>query len=332
MLRSVEVTGLINGADLRKTAVWDGIDMPFCVFFARNAKPSADHRFHYAAPSYEPGLNGGGRFRIDYEAAQPISAARSEKRPWLLKTLSLGTWLDGEVMEGLMNPELKTLIGRWLEWDETGNQTGEGYNRAPRTEKSPGSPQKWVEFLAKLPVFRVPEEGYSIEYASLKTYGDTYGTNAKGEASANMPRREELFQPPLVIVPRAPSDDEFATRGGDHRHQQYLASAQRHRAAMDHRATLDPPAHPYLPPLAGRKMARRTPTPSRPLPLGLKPSLKPQKILLKIRRVTCGLASIHVFRINPSTISPLVLDGRLFSVNGAGVISTADVKTGDNGW
>ncbi len=48
-----------------------------------------------------------------------------------------------------------------------------------------------------------------------------------------------------------------------------------------------------------------------------------------------GSAPTQLWRskqINPSTISPLVLDGRLFSVNGAGVISTADVKTGDNGW
>jgi outer membrane protein assembly factor BamB len=37
-------------------------------------------------------------------------------------------------------------------------------------------------------------------------------------------------------------------------------------------------------------------------------------------------------QLNPSTISPLILDGRLFSVNGAGVVATADIKTGDNGW
>jgi outer membrane protein assembly factor BamB len=37
-------------------------------------------------------------------------------------------------------------------------------------------------------------------------------------------------------------------------------------------------------------------------------------------------------QINPSTISPLVLDGLLFSVNSAGVIATADAKTGDNKW
>lgn len=206
VLRSVEVTGLINGADLRWSSVWKDVKMPFCVFFARNVKPDAEHRFHYASPLNEPDLNGRGRFRIDYEASQPISTTRVETQPWLLKTLSLGTWLDVEVMEGLMNPKLKTLIDRWLEWDATGTRTGEGYNRAP------GSPQKLVEFLATLPVFRVPEDGYQIEYDTLQTYGETYGTNLRGEASANMPRREELFQPPLVIVPRAPGGGEFAPR------------------------------------------------------------------------------------------------------------------------
>ncbi len=37
-------------------------------------------------------------------------------------------------------------------------------------------------------------------------------------------------------------------------------------------------------------------------------------------------------QINPATISPLVVDGRLFSVNGAGVIATADIKTGESQW
>lgn len=48
-----------------------------------------------------------------------------------------------------------------------------------------------------------------------------------------------------------------------------------------------------------------------------------------------GSAPTQLWRakqINPSTISPLVLDGLLFSVNSAGVISTADAKTGDNKW
>lgn len=212
VLNSVEVTGLINGADLRwSSAVWN-VKIPFCMLFARNAKPGPEHRFHYAAPINEPELNGRGRFRIDYESAQPLSIARVEKQPWLLKTLALGTWLDVEVMEGLMNSEPATLINRWLEWDVTGTQTGEGYNRAAPSERGPGSPQTFVEFLAKLPVFKAPQDGFQIEYERLQTYEEIYGSNAKGEVSANMPRRKELFQPPLVIIPQSPGDDPASPR------------------------------------------------------------------------------------------------------------------------
>ncbi|MGB8170583.1 MAG: PQQ-binding-like beta-propeller repeat protein [Chthoniobacteraceae bacterium] len=48
-----------------------------------------------------------------------------------------------------------------------------------------------------------------------------------------------------------------------------------------------------------------------------------------------GAAPTQLWRskqLNPSTISPIVLGDRLFSVNGAGVITTADVKNGDVGW
>lgn len=36
--------------------------------------------------------------------------------------------------------------------------------------------------------------------------------------------------------------------------------------------------------------------------------------------------------INPATVSPLVLGGKIFSINNAGVIATADLKTGEPGW
>jgi outer membrane protein assembly factor BamB len=37
-------------------------------------------------------------------------------------------------------------------------------------------------------------------------------------------------------------------------------------------------------------------------------------------------------QVNPATISPVVLSGRLFSINGAGVLTAADTKTGDPAW
>jgi hypothetical protein len=206
ILRSIQVTGLLNGSDLRKTAVWEGMDAAFCLFFARNVLPKQGQQFEFASPVYEPEPNGRGRFRIDYETARHVSIARVEKQPWLLKTLSLGTWLDVEVMESLVNPSRKTLGQIWLEWDPQGNKTGEGFNRAP------GSPQKFVDFLAKLPVIEPPSNGFQINYSVLRKYGDLYGTNAEGLSCANMPRREALFQQPLVIIARAPGENPQAPR------------------------------------------------------------------------------------------------------------------------
>jgi len=206
VLNSIEVTGLVNGADLRWSSVWKGVKVPFCIFFARNSRPRRDHKFYYATPLNDPELNGLGRFRIDFESAQPLSIARVENQPWLLKTLSLGTWLDVEVMEGLLNPELKTLNERWLEWDATELRTGKGIDR------SPPSSQKYVDFLAHLPFFKPPKEGFAIEYSALKTFGELFGTNAEGQSCAHMPRRPELFAPPVVIVPESPGESSKAPR------------------------------------------------------------------------------------------------------------------------
>jgi outer membrane protein assembly factor BamB len=48
-----------------------------------------------------------------------------------------------------------------------------------------------------------------------------------------------------------------------------------------------------------------------------------------------GEAPEQVWRskqINPATISPIVLGDRIFAINSAGVIATADIKTGDSKW
>jgi hypothetical protein len=201
VLHSVEVTGLINGADLRKTAVWNGIDMPFCVFFARNTKPGPDHRFQYAAPRYDPDVNGGGRFRIDYEAAQPISSTRVESQPWLLKTLSLGTWLDVEVLEALMGACPATLGEQWSVWNPKRDKSGQGYNLSDNV------PMKAVGFLADMLDFEEPDEGFTIEYSELITFNQRHR-----RGSANRPRKEALYQSPLVIIPQSPGEDEEERR------------------------------------------------------------------------------------------------------------------------
>jgi hypothetical protein len=205
VLRSVEVTGLVNGADLRWSAVWKDVKVPFCIFFARNEKPGPDHCFYYATPLNEPDLNGRGRFRIDYEVAQPVSAARVEKQPWILKTLAFGSWLDVELMETLTGTDNQTLDSRWAAWDQRGAKTGKGYDR------SPGLSQKFVDFLADLPVFEPPMQTL-LEATRSRTYGELFGKNSEGQSSAYWPKQKELYQPPLVIVPQSPGSNPKACR------------------------------------------------------------------------------------------------------------------------
>jgi hypothetical protein len=66
--------------------------------------------------------------------------------------------------------------------------------------------------LADLPVFEKPKDGFSVDFAVLKKYGELFGTNSEGQSSAHAPRREEIYQPPLVIVPKAPGDNLFSPK------------------------------------------------------------------------------------------------------------------------
>ena len=200
VLKSIRVTGMLNGSDLRKTAAWEGMDAPFCLFFARNSAPESGPEFQFASPDYEPDLNGRGRIRIDYEAAHQISIERVENFPWLLKTLSLGTQLDVDLMERLLGLQWHTLGVFWKSFDKTMASTGKGYDRSPNLAQKP------AEFLGKLLDFRRHGD-FSINFENLITYQQRYG-----DSTAYRPKTERLYQPPLVIIPKAPGDDAEAPR------------------------------------------------------------------------------------------------------------------------
>lgn len=190
-------TGILNGADLNKTAVWPEVDIAWCVAFAANRQPSENSGFYFSTPCYERPINGSGRFRIDYASVNPLRASDLKDRPWLLKTLTFGTWLDVDVMARISGAFEKTLEERWFIWDSSGDKTGQGYNR------SPGLKQKPARFLAPLLDFERPiKASFSVHWGSLKSYFE----NHKAE-SAYRPKTLALYEPPLVIVPQAPSDD-----------------------------------------------------------------------------------------------------------------------------
>lgn len=200
VLRSVAVTGLINGADLRWSSVWKDVKMPFCVLFAYNAKPEENHRFHYSTPLNEPDLNSEGRFRIDYETAQPISIARIDEQPWILKTLSLGTWLDVEIVELLAKSFPQTLATFWKSWNANLSRTGKGYSLV-------GPKQIPALFLENLKDFCAPELGFSINFDVLVTFKEKNKKTTVYQAKG-----KDLYENPLVIIPQSPGGDDQAPR------------------------------------------------------------------------------------------------------------------------
>lgn len=206
VLEAVHLTGLINGSDLRKTGVWDGMDIPWCLLFARNTRPPAEHRFYYLTPRKEVASNRGGRFRIDYESARLVEAAQVRRDPSLLKTLSLGIWRDVELVGAIRSAFPQTLREVWNAWDPEHVKTGKGYDR------SPNLPQKSAAFLGNLKVFEPAAGEYSIPYGHLTTYEEKYYCS-----TAYRPKTEALYQPPLVIVPQSPGDNPGMPRA-------YLAS------------------------------------------------------------------------------------------------------------
>ncbi|MCB9528677.1 MAG: hypothetical protein H6701_09855 [Myxococcales bacterium] len=100
---------------------------PFCLLFADNTPPPADHVFYLSSPWYEPRLNSHGRVRIDPDAMQPIAPERLIETPWLLKALFRGTGLDVHLIERLLGRGLPTLA-QW--WSAAGLASGDGYQRS----------------------------------------------------------------------------------------------------------------------------------------------------------------------------------------------------------
>ena len=195
ILQGVEITGILNGSSLSDSAVWPGMSQPFMLFFARNRVPAANNHFHFITPHFEKHLNDKGRIRIDYQSAQPVAASEAVKDSRLLKTLAVGTALDVEVVRKLDELEWPTVKSYWK---PPGLYSGLGYNRSPKRDQSDAS------FMHKLPDFIPPANGaFLVDVSLLPKF-----KNSK----AHMPRRMELYTPPLLIVPESPGSSPFSPK------------------------------------------------------------------------------------------------------------------------
>ncbi len=179
LFRALTATGVLNGADLRKTYVWPQINAPFCLLFARNELPRPDHAFYFTSPYREEGLNHQGRLRIDAQAAHPVALSRLRELPELLKVLYRGTALDAEVLQ-------KIRVHRWPSVLQTftEDRTGAGYQVKGKSYDA--------DFLKNLPQLTTNYRGpIRIDLATLPRFT---------QSTIHRPRKPTIYEGPLVVA------------------------------------------------------------------------------------------------------------------------------------
>lgn len=188
LLRGLTVTGILNGSDLEKTPVWPHMDLPFMLLFARNTVPVAQHQFSFLTPFRENALCQRSDFRLDYRSAQAVSVDSVITKPWLLKSLGIGSILDVEVIDKISDHALPTVSDVWANL-----VAGEGYNISPRLK------QVSAEQLVNLPDFKARRREFNVRVTDLVPWEQSHG-----RSTAHSPRRSALYAPPLVILPQTP--------------------------------------------------------------------------------------------------------------------------------
>lgn len=94
---ALDVTGVINGAELRGTPVWR-VSAPFMVLFAINRRPNPHGGFWLVSPHWQPALHRIGRMGIDLTGADAVRPQQLTETPTLPKVLFRGSTLDLEVL------------------------------------------------------------------------------------------------------------------------------------------------------------------------------------------------------------------------------------------
>jgi hypothetical protein len=199
-LRLVEVTGVINCANLRKTKVWPDVDQPFLLLFANNRKPKENHSLRFITPYPDANLNGLGEMRIDAKSVQPIEIQAALEHPWLWKTLSIGTSLDFDVISRIRASGGVPLNEFWVD----SYATCQGYKIAPVKDSAaelkvlPDLHSPKTEALAR------PLPRFAVDVSRLKRFSRDKLHRTRFRKKGDKLR---VYRAPLTLVKVSPPTD-----------------------------------------------------------------------------------------------------------------------------
>jgi hypothetical protein len=201
---ALDVTGIVNGTELRRTRVWPEVTAPFCLLFARNAVPSVGAGFRFTSPHLEGPLNQSGAWRIDAANAEIVTSQDVRQRPELLKILFRGTRLDLELYDRIAAKGFPTLDAYWTGCFGTQRgrpkYTGNGYQRlrpsSLPTKSGDGLPGESAAYLHGLPeIPNTPQSGMLLDTSVFDRFD---------LARVHRGRPRELYTAPLLLVRESP--------------------------------------------------------------------------------------------------------------------------------
>lgn len=200
---ALNVTGIVNGSEIRHTKVWPQISAPFCLLFARNELPPPGAGFRFVTPRLEESLNGAGGLRIDANNAEIITSEQVIHRPEILKALFRGGPLDLEVYDRLMSRGLTTLQEYWRatsgEFRGGPRYSGSGYQKLRKSSEF----RKTSDGLAGVSAPNMP--GFEVTPAAMATIlVDSTLTVPFEPRRVHRARPADLFRGPLLLVHQSP--------------------------------------------------------------------------------------------------------------------------------
>lgn len=198
---ALDVTGIVNGTDLRNSRVWPEVAAPFCLLFARNARPTPASSFRYVSPRREDRLNAAGMFRIDASNAPQLTPSQVIEQPDVLKVLYRGGPLDLELLRRMKSGGVS--VDTY--WRALGTKNGKaiwsgnGYQRlrpSSRVFKKDGKKGEPAEDLIGKP--------HLVASRDLRPLLDASNLPEFDQERVHHARSRKLYQGPMLVVHQSP--------------------------------------------------------------------------------------------------------------------------------
>jgi hypothetical protein len=208
LLQAISVTGILNGSDLEKTAVWGCMDQAWILLWARNEKPDLEeHTFHLLTPVRENELAQKGEFRLDYQSAYPVPVKKVIEYGWLCKALAIGTTLDVQVVEKLVSAAKRQSVKSLWKAGKKREQLGSGRGIDLQPWKSIPAPA-WLQVLPIADcAIKALSDSNLFPGNEVPTFFARYSQGDPPECFE--PHRTygpENYRRPLVLIERAPGE------------------------------------------------------------------------------------------------------------------------------